>query len=59
MVFKEVLNRERVMLNNSSGKTINVQSMAFYWLSGNQIVEEHGLPDMLSLLQQIGAIPAS
>ncbi|TMI84892.1 MAG: ester cyclase [Bacteroidetes bacterium] len=41
-----------------TGKTIQVQSMAFYRLSDGQFVEEHGLPDMLSLLQQIGAIPA-
>jgi len=41
-----------------TGKTIQVKSMAFYRFSGNQFVEEHGLPDMLSLLQQIGAIPA-
>jgi steroid delta-isomerase-like uncharacterized protein len=42
-----------------TGKTIQVQSMAFYKLSGGQFVEEYGLPDMLSLLQQIGAIPAT
>ena len=41
-----------------TGKTIIVQSMAFYQLSGGQFIKEHGLPDMLSLLQQIGAIPA-
>jgi len=40
-----------------TGATIVVQSMAFYRLSGGQIVEEHGLPDMLGLLQQIGAVP--
>ena len=39
-----------------TGKTIQVQSMGFYKLSGNQFIEEHGLPDMLLLLQQIGAI---
>jgi len=32
--------------------------MAFYQLSNDQFVEEHGLPDMLGLMQQIGAIPA-
>ena len=42
-----------------TGKTIEAQSMAFYRLSGGQIVGEHGLPDMLGLLQQIGAVPIS
>jgi steroid delta-isomerase-like uncharacterized protein len=40
-----------------SGKSFAVTSMAIYRLSGGQIVEEHGLPDMLGILQQIGAIP--
>ena len=39
-------------------KSIVVQSMAFYQLSNDQFVEEHGLPDMLGLMQQIGAMPA-
>jgi steroid delta-isomerase-like uncharacterized protein len=38
-----------------TGKTIVVQSMAFYHLSAGQLVEEHGQADMLGLLQQIGA----
>jgi steroid delta-isomerase-like uncharacterized protein len=42
-----------------TGKAIEVQSLAFYRLSGGQLVEEHGLPDMLGLLQQIGAAPAA
>ncbi len=41
-----------------SGKKIVVQAMNFYRLSGNKFVEEHGQPDMLGLLQQIGAIPS-
>jgi hypothetical protein len=32
--------------------------MNFYQFSGGKIVEEFGQPDLLSLLQQIGAIPA-
>jgi steroid delta-isomerase-like uncharacterized protein len=40
-------------------KPIVVQSMAFYRLSGGQIVEEHGQPDLLGLLQQIGAVPTA
>ena len=39
-------------------KPIVVQAMNFYHLSGGQIVGEHGQPDFLGLLQQIGAVPA-
>jgi steroid delta-isomerase-like uncharacterized protein len=42
----------------ATGRPIRVQSMAFYRLAGGQVVEEHGLPDMLALMQQIGAVPA-
>ena len=41
-----------------TGKTIAVQATNFYRLSGGQFVEEHGQPDLLGLLQQIGAVPA-
>ena len=40
-----------------TGKTIQVQAMNFYRLSGGQFVEERGQPDLLGLLQQIGAAP--
>jgi steroid delta-isomerase-like uncharacterized protein len=40
-----------------TGKPIEVPAINFYRLSGGQIVEEHGQPDLLGLLQQIGAIP--
>ncbi|MCU7547575.1 ester cyclase [Chitinophagaceae bacterium LB-8] len=40
-----------------TGKTITVQAINFYRFSNGQIVEEYGQPDMLGLLQQIGAIP--
>jgi steroid delta-isomerase-like uncharacterized protein len=40
-----------------TGKPIEVQAMNFYRLSGGQIVEERGQPDLLGLLQQIGAVP--
>jgi steroid delta-isomerase-like uncharacterized protein len=40
-----------------TGKPIVVQAMNFYRLSGGQIVEERGQPDLLGLLQQIGAVP--
>jgi steroid delta-isomerase-like uncharacterized protein len=40
-----------------TGKTIAVQAMNFYRLSGGQFIEERGQPDLLGLLQQIGAVP--
>lgn len=40
-----------------TGKSIKVQAMNFYRLAHNQIIEEYGQPDLLSLLQQIGAVP--
>src|SRR5260370_28763834 len=36
-----------------TGKTIAVQAMNFYRLSGGQFLEERGQPDLLGLLQQI------
>ena len=42
-----------------TGRIITVQAMNIYHLSGGQFVEEHGQPDMLGLLQQIGAVPAA
>ena len=42
-----------------SGKKIVVQAMNFYRLSGGQFVEERGQPDLLGLLQQIGAVPTA
>jgi steroid delta-isomerase-like uncharacterized protein len=41
-----------------TGKAIKVQAVNFYRFSNGQIVEEYGQPDMLGLLQQIGAVPA-
>jgi len=40
-----------------TGKKIEVQAMNFYRFSEGQIVEERGQPDLLGLLQQIGAVP--
>jgi len=40
-----------------TGKTIAVQALNFYRLSGGQFIEEHGQPDLLGLLRQIGAAP--
>ena len=40
-----------------TGKKIAVQAMNFYRLAEGQFVEERGQPDLLGLLQQIGAVP--
>jgi len=40
-----------------TGKKIAVQAMNFYHWSDRQIVGERGQPDLLGLLQQIGAAP--
>jgi len=40
-------------------KPIQVQAMNFYRLSIGQFIEEYGQPDMLGLLQQIGAAPSA
>jgi len=42
----------------ATGKVIQVQAMNIYRLSDGKFVEERGQPDLLGLLQQIGAIPA-
>jgi steroid delta-isomerase-like uncharacterized protein len=39
-------------------KSIVVKAMNFYRLSNGQLVEEYGMPDMMGLMQQIGALPA-
>ena len=39
----------------ASGKAIAVQAMNFYRLADGKIAEERGQPDLLGLLQQIGA----
>ena len=41
-----------------TAKTIAVQAMNFFRLSGGQFIEERGQPDLLGLLQQIGAAPS-
>jgi steroid delta-isomerase-like uncharacterized protein len=40
-----------------TGNTIEVAATNFYRLSAGQFVEEYGQPDLLALLQQIGAVP--
>jgi steroid delta-isomerase-like uncharacterized protein len=38
-------------------RTIEVKAINFYRFYNNKIIEEFGQPDLLTLLQQIGAIP--
>ena len=42
-----------------TGKKITVQAINLYRLSNGKFVEERGQPDMLGLLQQIGAAPSN
>jgi len=41
----------------ATGRKIEVRAMNFYRLVGGKFVEEYGQPDLLGLLQQIGAVP--
>jgi predicted ester cyclase len=41
-----------------TGNRITVQAMNIYRLSNGKFIEERGQPDMLGLLQQIGAVPS-
>ena len=40
-----------------TGKKIEVKAMNIYRFSNGKILEEHRQPDLLGLLQQIGAVP--
>lgn len=40
-----------------TGRTIEVPAINFYYLANGMIIREYGQPDMLGLLQQIGAAP--
>lgn len=40
-----------------TGKKFEVQAINFYRWFDDKIVEEHGQPDLLGLMQQIGAVP--
>ena len=42
----------------ASGNKISVQAMNFYYLADGRIVGERGQPDLLGVMQQIGALPA-
>jgi steroid delta-isomerase-like uncharacterized protein len=43
----------------ATDKSIAVQAVNFYRVAHSKIVEERGQPDLLSLMQQIGAAPVS
>jgi steroid delta-isomerase-like uncharacterized protein len=40
-----------------TGKTISVRALNFYQFADGQVVRELGQPDLLGILQQIGAAP--
>jgi steroid delta-isomerase-like uncharacterized protein len=42
-----------------TGKKIAIRAINFYRFLNGQIIEEYGQPDLLGLLQQIGAFPAA
>ena len=41
----------------ATGKKICVTAMNIYEFKDGKIIREHGLPDMFSLLMQLGVIP--
>ena len=43
----------------ATGNKISVQAMNFYYLTDGQIVGERAQPDLLGVMQQIGAVPSS
>ena len=40
-----------------SGRPFTATSLGIYRIADGQIVEEHGLPDMMGIMVQIGAVP--
>lgn len=42
----------------ATGKPVKVTAMNIYELKDGKIIREHGLPDLFTMLQQLGAIPA-
>lgn len=42
----------------ASGKKVNVTAINIYELSDGKIIREHGLPDLFTMLMQLGAIQA-
>lgn len=41
-----------------TGKSVKVTAMNIYQLADGKIVREHGLPDIFTMLMQLGMIPA-
>lgn len=41
----------------ASGKKVSITAMNIYEFKDGKIVREHGLPDLFSMLAQLGAIP--
>ena len=42
----------------ATGKPVSVTAMNIYQLKDGKIIREHGLPDIFTMLMQLGAIPA-
>ena len=42
----------------ATGKPVKVTAMNIYEFADGKIVREHGLPDIFSMLMQLGALPA-
>ena len=42
----------------ASGKRVSVTAMNIYELKDGRIIREHGMPDLFTMLMQLGAIPA-
>ncbi len=43
----------------ATGKSVKVTAMNIYQLKDGKIIREHGLPDLFSMLMQLGANPGS
>lgn len=43
----------------ATGRQIAIQTMNFYAMANGKIVGERGQPDLMGLMQQIGAVPAA
>ena len=41
-----------------TGKRVEFQGMAIFHISEGKVLESRGMPDMLGLMQQIGAVPS-
>lgn len=42
----------------ATGKPVRVTAMNIYELKDGKIVREHGVPDLFSMLMQLGMLPA-